>query len=135
MQDDTDSQYELRKPKDEFADPLSRQTHLDNNIELAIDPCDDKTINRPRKRAIKLINNLQKLNQGLDSDTDEFQFFASNIAAQLRELPLDRALKLQVNIQNLVANERIKFFEDLKAETELIFVSENDDGEHDGIGS
>ncbi|CAG9795096.1 unnamed protein product [Diatraea saccharalis] len=41
---------------------------------------------------------------------DEFQMFSNNIAAQLRRLPLDRALILQVEVQSLIAKERIRIF-------------------------
>ncbi|KAL4705975.1 hypothetical protein ACJJTC_019330 [Scirpophaga incertulas] len=39
---------------------------------------------------------------------DEFQLFANSLAAQLRSLPLDRALSLEVDIQTLVVKERLK---------------------------
>ncbi|XP_028163587.1 uncharacterized protein LOC114355108 [Ostrinia furnacalis] len=39
---------------------------------------------------------------------DEFQMFANNIAHQLRKLPLNRALNLQIEVQSLIAKERIE---------------------------
>lgn len=39
---------------------------------------------------------------------DEFQMFANNIAHQLRKLPLSRALNLQIEVQSLIAKERIE---------------------------
>ncbi|XP_052756114.1 uncharacterized protein LOC113515490 isoform X2 [Galleria mellonella] len=38
---------------------------------------------------------------------DEIQIFANKMAERLRRLPLDKALELQVEIQTLVAKERI----------------------------
>lgn len=39
---------------------------------------------------------------------DEFHFFGLNIAAQMRSLPLDIALKMQTEIQNILCSARIK---------------------------
>lgn len=60
-----------------------------------------------------LLEKIQRLEQGMSSQStglnnlDEFQLFAMSIAEQLKQLPLVTALRLQVEIQNLVANERI----------------------------
>ncbi|XP_026755519.1 uncharacterized protein LOC113515492 [Galleria mellonella] len=42
--------------------------------------------------------------------TDEFQLFANNMAEQLRALPLTKALQIQVELQTLVAKERINLY-------------------------
>lgn len=39
---------------------------------------------------------------------DEFQMFANNIAQQLRKLPLSKALNLQIEVQRMIAKERIE---------------------------
>ncbi|XP_013194275.1 uncharacterized protein LOC106137885 [Amyelois transitella] len=60
-----------------------------------------------------LLEKIKRLEQGMSSQTtgindlDEFQLFAMSIAEQLKQLPLVSALRLQVEIQNLVSNERI----------------------------
>ena len=51
-------------------------------------------------RGTKLIN--RKKNQ-----EDEFHSFGLNIAWQLRQLPMENALRLQVEMQKLLAEERI----------------------------
>ncbi|XP_053696294.1 uncharacterized protein LOC128743691 [Sabethes cyaneus] len=43
------------------------------------------------------------------STEDEFHHFGLNLAAQLRQLPILRALKLQEKLQSLVSKERINF--------------------------
>ncbi|XP_060801874.1 uncharacterized protein LOC132902084 [Amyelois transitella] len=40
-------------------------------------------------------------------DIDEFQSFVNSMAEQLRNMPLDKALNLQVEVQALIAKERI----------------------------
>ncbi|XP_059049667.1 uncharacterized protein LOC131844732 [Achroia grisella] len=43
---------------------------------------------------------------------DEFQLFADKMAEQLRNMPLDKALELQIEVQTLVAKERLDFCKD-----------------------
>ncbi|XP_053604231.1 uncharacterized protein LOC128671608 [Plodia interpunctella] len=57
-------------------------------------------------------------------DLDEFQLFANNMAEQLRNMPLDTALNLQVEVQAVIAKERIDM---LKND------DDDDDGEDDEI--
>lgn len=41
-------------------------------------------------------------------ENNEFQIFANSLAEQLRKLPLDKALHMQLKIQKMVAEERTK---------------------------
>lgn len=45
---------------------------------------------------------------------DEFESFASNVIAQLRNMPFEEALKLQLKIQALITEERLRYMEDCK---------------------
>lgn len=51
--------------------------------------------------------NSNRLNANKRKAEDEFDIFATHIAAQLRLLPLQNALKLQEKIQALVTKERL----------------------------
>ncbi|XP_059049666.1 uncharacterized protein LOC131844731 [Achroia grisella] len=51
---------------------------------------------------------VQECNRGMKFD--EFQLFANNMAEQLRTLPLAKALELQVELQTLIAKERIYLY-------------------------
>ena len=57
--------------------------------------------------ALKEISNLNK-------DSNQFHTFAHHVAVQLEQLPLESALVLQSDIQNLITRTRLKVLKEQK---------------------
>lgn len=113
MNDDFDSSQTLQSLTDNNDTNVARNSSKETNVEFKTPKRMTKTIKNPSKQ--------QKINTSLDnaiealkfacsqkSTLNEFQIFGQFVASQLEKLPLDITLNLQSEIQNLLAQARLR---------------------------
>ncbi|KAJ2945419.1 hypothetical protein O0L34_g230 [Tuta absoluta] len=107
---------------DNPSDPFISPTNDDYVLLLKHEPEDEPTIPFKRKRKYKWsnresiessLNNSGDCNtRGTISKEDEFDIYGKYIASQLREMGLQRALRVQLQIQNIVSEARLDSLSD-----------------------
>lgn len=71
-------------------------------------PCTKRSNNiQAIEKAIDKLDNIAT-NNNKNNDEDEFAIFGKSVAIQLRQLPLERALHLEEQIQSLIRQERLR---------------------------
>ncbi|KAJ9598413.1 hypothetical protein L9F63_010935, partial [Diploptera punctata] len=94
----------------QFADSVLLQAstsgkgHVDDELigkDGLMEPCCGHTSIYEAVRSLQEISNQAKV-------SNEFQVFAQHVAVQLEQLPLEDALMLQSEIQNLITNRRLE---------------------------
>ncbi|KAM3967314.1 uncharacterized protein ACR2FA_011653 [Aphomia sociella] len=102
----TDTEAYVVSIKQEYLDELENQNRKEIAITSAEQPEPKKFKNAAKmKKRVEL-----PVSEVKEYKLDEFQMFANNMAEQLRRLPLDKALELQVEVQTLIAKERIHLY-------------------------
>ncbi|KAI5636577.1 hypothetical protein NE865_10693 [Phthorimaea operculella] len=107
---------------DNPTDPFISPTEDDYVLLLKHEPEDEPPIPHKRKRKYKWRNrdssesspnNSRDCNtRGTTSKEDEFDIYGKYIASQLREMGLQRALRVQLQIQNIVSEARLDSLSD-----------------------